>query len=81
MNETIEEPEIDRITKLVRQYALWFAGDPSATVEFYALPMIYLGRGAVLVIGTRGEASPSLRASSSACGRLVSRIRRWSAVL
>jgi hypothetical protein len=51
-----EKSEIDTITKLVTSYAEGFAGDSSATVEYYALPMIYVGPHVVRVIGSRAEA-------------------------
>jgi hypothetical protein len=46
----------DEITRLVNRYAEGFGGDENATVEFYALPMIYVGPNAVSVIGSREEA-------------------------
>jgi hypothetical protein len=47
---------IDEITRLVTRYAQGVAGDPHATAEFYALPMIYVGPAAVSVIDSREEA-------------------------
>jgi hypothetical protein len=47
---------IDEISRLVIRYAEGFAEDVSATVEFYALPMIYVGPDAVSVIAARQDA-------------------------
>ena len=57
MNDESATSAIDEITRLVTRYAEGFAGDPLATIEFYALPMIYVGPDAVSVIGTREEAA------------------------
>jgi hypothetical protein len=56
MDDETATSTIDEITKLVIRYAEGFAGDPDATIEFYALPMIYVGPDAVSVIGSREEA-------------------------
>jgi hypothetical protein len=56
MNDETATSAIDEITRLVTRYAEGFAGDPLATIEFYALPMIYVGLNAVSVIGSREEA-------------------------
>src|ERR1700744_2191078 len=53
-NETAAS--IDEISRLVIRYAEGFAEDASATVEFYALPMIYVGPDAVSVIAARQDA-------------------------
>jgi hypothetical protein len=56
MEDGTARSAIDEITRLVTRYAEGFAGDPHATTEFYALPMIYVGPAAVSVIGSREEA-------------------------
>jgi hypothetical protein len=56
MNDEIATSAIDDITRLVTRYAEGFAGDPLATIDFYALPMIYVGVDAVSVIRSRAEA-------------------------
>jgi hypothetical protein len=56
MNDETATAAIDEITRLVRRYAAGFAGDPLATIDFYALPMIYVSPDAVSVIGSRAEA-------------------------
>ena len=56
MNDETATSAIGEITRLVTRYAEGFAGDPLATIEFYALPMIYVGLNAVSVIGSREEA-------------------------
>jgi hypothetical protein len=56
MDERRERTKIDEIAKLVEQYSRGFAGVPSATVEFYASPMIYVSPDGVSVFGTRAEA-------------------------
>ena len=47
---------IAEITALVTSYAEGFAGDPSATARFYALPMIFVGPDGVRVIASWNEA-------------------------
>jgi hypothetical protein len=79
MNDESATSAIDEITRLVTRYAEGFAGDPLATIEFYALPMIYVGPDAVSVIGTREERSLSSRASWNACGQPAFRAPPWSA--
>jgi hypothetical protein len=47
---------IDEIRSLMARYAEGFAGDPYTTIDFYALPMIYVGPDTISVIGSREEA-------------------------
>jgi hypothetical protein len=56
MNDESATSAIDEITRLVSRYAKGFAGDPLATIDFYALPMIYVGPDAVSVVGSRAQA-------------------------
>src|ERR1700744_1016829 len=56
MGDETATSAIDEIARRVTRYAEGFAGDPHATIEFYALPMIYLGPVAVSVIGSWEEA-------------------------
>jgi hypothetical protein len=56
MNDRTATSAIDEITCLVTRYAEGFAGDPIATIDFYALPIIYVGPDSVSVIGSRAEA-------------------------
>ena len=56
MNEESATSAIDEITRLVSRYAKGFAEDPLATIDFYALPMIYVGADAVSVVGSRAQA-------------------------
>ena len=56
MNDESATSAIDEITRLVSRYAKGFAGDPLATIDFYALPMIYVGADAVWVVGSRAQA-------------------------
>src|ERR1700753_262695 len=68
MNDESATSAIDEITRLVGRYAKGFAEDPLATIDFYALPMIYVGPDAVAVGG-----SP---APAGACvGRILERLR------
>jgi hypothetical protein len=56
MNDESATSAIDEITRLVSRYAKGFAEDPLATIDFYALPMIYVGPDAVPVVGSRAQA-------------------------
>jgi hypothetical protein len=56
MDDEAPKSTIDEITSLVIRYAEGFAGDPDATIEFYAFPMIYVGPDTVSVIPTREAA-------------------------
>jgi hypothetical protein len=56
MNDQTAASAIDEITRLVIRYAEGFAGDPLATVDFYALPMVHVSPDAVSVIGSQAEA-------------------------
>lgn len=56
MTDLDENPESDAIERLVIRYAEGFAGDPYATVQFYALPMIHVGPDVVTIVETREEA-------------------------
>jgi hypothetical protein len=56
MSDQTETSAIDEVTRLVSRYAEGFAGDPLATIDCYALPMIYVGPDAVSVVGSRAEA-------------------------
>ena len=56
MNDESATSAIDEITRLVSRYAKGFAEDPLATIDFYALPMIYVGPDAVSVVGSRAQA-------------------------
>jgi hypothetical protein len=57
MDDKTATSPIDEITRLVTRYAEGFAGDPYATIEFYAFPMIHVGLDAVSVIGSQDEAA------------------------
>jgi hypothetical protein len=56
MNDESATSAIDEITRLVSRYAKGFAEDPLATIDFYALPMIYVSPDAVSVVGSRAQA-------------------------
>ena len=56
MNDESATSAIDEITRLVSRYAKGFAEDPLATIDFYALPMIYVGPDAVSVVRSRAQA-------------------------
>jgi hypothetical protein len=57
MKDATSTSAIDEITRLVTRYAEGFAGDPRATIEFYALPLIFVDLDEVSVIGSRVEAA------------------------
>lgn len=51
-----EKAALDEISTLVIGYAEGFSGDPSATVDFYALPMVFVGTDGISVLRTRDDA-------------------------
>jgi hypothetical protein len=51
-----EKVVLDEISTLVIGYAEGFGGDLGVTVDFYELPMFYIGSDGVAVLATRDEA-------------------------